>query len=33
MADSDMLPHIGYVPSGAVELIRKQQHGYAYIRP
>jgi hypothetical protein len=33
LTDNDMLPHIGYVPSGAVELIRKQQQGYAYIRP
>jgi intracellular sulfur oxidation DsrE/DsrF family protein len=29
----DMLPDIGYVPSGVVELMRKQQEGYAYIRP
>ena len=33
LTDNDMLPEIGYVPSGAVELIRKQQQGYAYIRP
>lgn len=30
---ADMLPDIGYVPSGAVELMRKQQRGYAYLRP
>ena len=30
---SDMLPNIGYAPSGVVELMRKQQQGYAYIRP
>ena len=30
---ADMLPSIGYVPAGVVELIRKQQEGYAYIRP
>ncbi len=30
---ADMLPNIGYVPSGVVELMRKQQQGYAYIRP
>lgn len=30
---ADMLPDIGYVPSGVVELMRKQQQGYAYIRP
>ncbi len=29
----DMLPKIGYVPAGVVELMRKQQQGYAYIRP
>jgi intracellular sulfur oxidation DsrE/DsrF family protein len=30
---SDMLPDIGYVPAGVVELIKKQREGYAYIRP
>lgn len=30
---ADMLPNIGYVPAGVVELMRKQQQGYAYIRP
>jgi len=30
---ADMLPNIGYAPSGVVELMRKQQQGYAYIRP
>jgi intracellular sulfur oxidation DsrE/DsrF family protein len=29
----DMLAGIGYVPAGVVELIRRQQEGYAYIRP
>ncbi len=29
----DMLPDIGYVPAGVVELVRKQQQGYSYIRP
>ncbi len=33
LAPSDMLPNIGYVPAGVVELIQKQQQGYAYIRP
>ena len=28
----DMLPGIGYVPSGVVEVMRKQQQGWAYIR-
>ena len=30
---ADMLPDIGYVPAGVVELMRKQQQGWAYIRP
>jgi intracellular sulfur oxidation DsrE/DsrF family protein len=29
----DMLKGIGYVPAGVIELIKKQQQGYAYIRP
>lgn len=33
LAEPDMLPGIGYVPAGVVEVMRKQQHGYAYIRP
>ncbi|MEO6361610.1 MAG: DsrE family protein [Caldimonas sp.] len=28
----DMLPDIGYVPSGVVEVMKKQQQGWAYIR-
>ena len=30
---ADMLQGIGFVPSGVVELMRKQQQGFAYIRP
>jgi intracellular sulfur oxidation DsrE/DsrF family protein len=30
---ADMLKSISYVPAGVIELIRKQQQGYAYIRP
>lgn len=30
---ADMLPDVGYVPAGVVELLKKQQQGYAYIRP
>lgn len=30
---ANMLPDIGYVPAGVVELMKKQQQGYAYIRP
>ena len=33
LTHADMLPNIGYVPAGVVELMRKQQQGYAYIRP
>jgi len=29
---ADMVPDIGYVPSGVVEVMRKQQQGWAYIR-
>jgi intracellular sulfur oxidation DsrE/DsrF family protein len=33
LARSDMLPKVGYVNSGVVELMQKQQQGWAYIRP
>ena len=33
LTHADMLPDIGYVPAGVVEVMRKQQAGYAYIRP
>lgn len=33
LTHADMLPDIGYVPAGVVELMKKQQQGYAYIRP
>ena len=29
----DMLPKIGYVAAGVVELMTRQKQGYAYIRP
>jgi uncharacterized protein len=29
----DMLNGIGYVPAGVVEIIQKQQQGWAYLRP
>ena len=29
---ADMLPEIGYVPAGVVEVMKKQQQGWAYIR-
>ncbi len=33
LAKDDMLSTIGFVPSGVVELITKQDAGWAYIRP
>ena len=32
LTPSDMQPEIGYVPSGVVEVMKKQQQGWAYIR-
>jgi uncharacterized protein len=32
LTPADMVPEIGYVPSGVVEVMRKQQQGWAYIR-
>ena len=29
---ADMAPGVGYVPSGVVELMKRQHDGYAYIR-
>ena len=33
LKQSDMLPSISYVPSGVIEIIRKQREGWVYIRP
>ncbi len=33
LTNADMLPNIGYVPSGAVELIEKEEAGWVYLRP
>lgn len=33
LAEADMLSSIGYVPAGVVEIMHKQQEGYAYVRP
>ena len=33
LAKADMLDKIAYVPSGVVELMQKQQQGWAYLRP
>lgn len=32
LTPADMMSEIGYVPSGVVEVMRKQQQGWAYIR-
>ena len=32
LSPADMQPEIGYVPSGVVEVMKKQQQGWAYIR-
>ena len=33
LTQADMLAGIGYVPSGVVELIKRQRDGWAYLRP
>lgn len=33
VSKADMLPNIGYVKAGVVELMVKQQQGWSYIRP
>src|SRR5512135_697402 len=33
LTKADMLDNIGYVPGGVVELMRRQQEGWAYIKP
>ncbi len=33
LTHADMLGKIGYVPAGVVEIMQKQQQGWAYIRP
>ncbi len=33
LSKEDMLPALTYVPTGVVELIERQQQGYAYIKP
>ncbi len=33
LAKPDMLPGVGFVASGVVEIMRKQQQGWAYLRP
>lgn len=33
LTKADMLPKIGYVPAGVIEIINKQKHGWSVIRP
>jgi hypothetical protein len=33
LARADMLTGIGYVGAGVVEIMRRQQEGWAYLRP
>jgi intracellular sulfur oxidation DsrE/DsrF family protein len=33
LSEKDMHPSIGYVPSGVVEIMKKQKAGSAYLRP
>lgn len=33
LTKADMLPNVGYVNAGVVEIMRKQQQGWAYLRP
>ena len=33
LARADMLPKVDYVAAGVVEIMQKQQQGWAYIRP
>jgi intracellular sulfur oxidation DsrE/DsrF family protein len=33
LSKEDMNTKVGYVPSGVVEIMQRQQQGYAYLRP
>ncbi len=33
LTDADMLPNTSYVPSGVVEILKRENEGYGYIRP
>ena len=33
LSKDEMLPTVGYVPAGITELMKKQQEGWAYVRP
>ena len=30
---ADILPNVGYVKAGVIELVERQRQGWAYIRP
>ncbi len=33
LTKADLLDHVGVVPAGVGELVRRQEQGYAYLRP
>ena len=33
LTHADMNPSVGYVPAGVVEIVQRQQQGWAYLRP
>jgi intracellular sulfur oxidation DsrE/DsrF family protein len=33
LSRDDILPTVGFVPAGVVEIMKKQKEGYAYVRP
>ena len=33
LSKEDMLPTIGYVPAGVIEIVKKQREGWAVLRP
>jgi intracellular sulfur oxidation DsrE/DsrF family protein len=33
LAPADMHPNVSYVPAGVTEIVRRQQDGWAYLRP
>lgn len=33
LSKQDMLPTIGYVPAGVIEIVKKQREGWAVLRP
>lgn len=33
LTPADMIPDIGYVPSGVVEIVQRERDGYSYLRP